>query len=135
LGSVGIGGNAPITVQTMTNTKTEDIEATIEQINEVASLGCDIIRVAAPSIEAVRALKAIKEAINIPLIADIHFNSELAIGAIESGADGIRINPGNFPEKQLNNLIDAAKSNGKVIRIGVNTGSIKPKIRKRIWQC
>lgn len=131
LGSVGIGGNAPITVQTMTNTKTEDIEATIEQINEVASLGCDIIRVAAPSIEAVRALKAIKEAINIPLIADIHFNSELAIGAIESGADGIRINPGNFPEKQLNNLIDAAKSNGKVIRIGVNTGSIKPKIRKR----
>jgi len=96
LGSVGIGGNAPITCSNYDQYETEDIEATIEQINEVASLGCDIIRVAAPSIEAVRALKAIKEAINIPLIADIHFNSELAIGAIESGADGIRINPGNF---------------------------------------
>ena len=131
LGSIDIGGNAPISVQTMTNTKTEDIEATIKQINEVAAKGCDIIRVAVPSMEAVRALKVIKETIKIPLVADIHFKSELAIGAIESGADGIRINPGNFPDKHLNKVIDAVKYNGKVIRIGVNSGSIKTNIRKK----
>jgi (E)-4-hydroxy-3-methylbut-2-enyl-diphosphate synthase len=131
LGSVEIGGDCPISVQTMTNTKTEDIQSTISQINAVASAGCDIVRSTVASADAVKAVKQIIEAVNIPFIADIHFKSEFAIGAIENGADGIRINPGNFPQKDLNKLIDAAKHNGKTIRIGVNTGSLNINIRKR----
>lgn len=131
LGSIEIGGDSPISVQTMTNTKTEDIQSTISQINAVVSAGCDIVRSTVATSDAVKAVKQIIEAINIPFVADIHFRSELAIGAIEKGAHGIRINPGNFPQKDLNKLIDAAKYNGKTIRIGVNAGSLNINIKKR----
>ena len=131
LGSIEIGGDSPISVQTMTNTKTEDIQSTISQINAVVSAGCDIVRSTVATSDAVKAVKQIIEAVNIPFVADIHFKSELAIGAIENGAHGIRINPGNFPQKDLNKLIDAAKHNGKTIRIGVNAGSLNINIRKR----
>lgn len=91
-----IGGNNPILIQSMTNTKTEDITATVQQINELTELGCDIIRCAVPTMEAAGALKEIKKQIRIPLVADIHFDYKLAIAAIENGADKIRINPGNI---------------------------------------
>lgn len=131
LGTLGIGGDSPISVQTMTNTKTEDITSTLAQINEVASVGCDIVRITVPTYEAAKAIKVLKEEVKLPIVADIHFKSELAVASIENGVDGIRINPGNFPEKDLNNLIDAAKYNNTVIRIGVNTGSLNINIRKR----
>ena len=131
LGTLGIGGDSPVSVQTMTNTKTEDTDSTIAQINAVASMGCDIIRVTVATCEAAKAIKMIKETATIPIVADIHFTSEFAIASIENGADGIRINPGNFPVKDLNNVIDAAKYNSKIIRIGVNAGSLNINIRKR----
>jgi (E)-4-hydroxy-3-methylbut-2-enyl-diphosphate synthase len=131
LGSLNIGGDSPISVQTMTNTKTEDIDTTIMQIREIISAGCDIVRVTVASEKAAKVLKSIKNAITIPLVADIHFSSDLAIKSIESGADGIRINPGNFPINDLYKLIDAARYNNKVIRIGVNSGSLNINVRKK----
>ncbi|MDY6819998.1 MAG: flavodoxin-dependent (E)-4-hydroxy-3-methylbut-2-enyl-diphosphate synthase [Deferribacterota bacterium] len=131
LGSVYIGGNSPISVQTMTNTKTEDYDKTIKQIDELISAGAEIIRLTIPTNEAVFTLKKIKNYISIPIIADIHFDYNMAIKAIEAGADGIRINPGNFPFKKLDNIIDAAKQNDRAIRIGVNAGSLKSKYLKK----
>lgn len=121
-----IGGNNPILIQSMTNTKTEDITATVQQINELTELGCDIIRCAVPTMEAAGALKEIKKQIRIPLVADIHFDYKLAIAAIENGADKIRINPGNIGStERVKAVVDAAKERNIPIRIGVNSGSLE----------
>ena len=121
-----IGGNNPILIQSMTNTKTEDITATVQQINELTELGCDIIRCAVPTMEAAGALKEIKKQIRIPLVADIHFDFNLAIAAIENGADKIRINPGNIGStERVKAVVDAAKERNIPIRVGVNSGSLE----------
>ena len=115
-----IGGNNPILIQSMTNTKTEDITATVQQINELTELGCDIIRCAVPTMEAAGALKEIKKQIRIPLVADIHFDYKLAIAAIENGADKIRINPGNIGStERVKAVVDAAKEKGFPCHTGV----------------
>lgn len=121
-----IGGNNPILIQSMTNTKTEDIAATVQQINELTELGCDIIRCAVPTMEAAVALKEIKKQISIPLVADIHFDYKLAIAAIENGADKIRINPGNIGSTdRVKAVVDAARERNIPIRVGVNSGSLE----------
>ncbi len=132
VGDVLIGGNNPIPIQSMTNTKTINIQNTIDQIKELIITGCDIIRVAVPDIESAKAIKKIREAISIPLIADIHFDYKLAIEAIKAGADGLRLNPGNIGSKQnVLKVVDAAKEHKIPIRIGVNSGSLsKEKIEK-----
>ena len=123
IGNRIIGGGNPILIQSMTNTKTEDVKATTEQINRLAAAGCDIIRCAVPTMEAAHALKEIKKEIQIPLVADIHFDYRLAIAAIENGADKIRINPGNIGSKErLLAVVEAAKERNLPIRVGVNSG-------------
>ncbi|MCL2458764.1 MAG: flavodoxin-dependent (E)-4-hydroxy-3-methylbut-2-enyl-diphosphate synthase [Desulfobulbus sp.] len=126
VGPVAVGGDAPIAVQSMTNTLTDDVEATVRQIRELEQAGCEIIRVAVPDMAAARSLTAIREQIAIPLIADIHFDARLAVAAMEHGAQGIRINPGNLggPEK-LARVVAAAKLHRVPIRVGVNSGSIE----------
>lgn len=126
VGPVAIGGTAPIAVQSMTNTRTDDVESTVLQILELERAGCEIIRVAVPDMAAAQALTAIRERIAIPLIADIHFDARLAVAAMEHGAQGIRINPGNLggPDK-LARVVAAAKLHGVPIRVGVNSGSIE----------
>lgn len=126
IGSVAIGGNNPIAIQSMTNTKTEDAKATIEQIKRLEAEGCQIIRCAVPTMEAARAFKEIKSGINIPLVADIHFDYRLAIAAIENGADKIRINPGNIgSEDRVRAVVEKAKEYNIPIRVGVNSGSLE----------
>lgn len=121
-----IGGKNPILIQSMTNTKTEDVKATVEQINRLASAGCDIIRCAVPTMEAAEALTEIKKQIAIPLVADIHFDYRLAIAAMEHGADKIRINPGNIGSKErVQAVVDVAKERNIPIRVGVNSGSLE----------
>ncbi|SHI07248.1 4-hydroxy-3-methylbut-2-en-1-yl diphosphate synthase [Desulfofustis glycolicus DSM 9705] len=126
VGTVPVGGSAPISVQSMTNTDTADIDATVAQIKRLEQAGCEIIRVAVPDMAAARAIRAIREASTIPLIADIHFDWRLAVAAMEHGAQAIRINPGNLggPEK-LARTVDAAKHHRVPIRVGVNSGSIE----------
>lgn len=110
IGDRVIGGGNPILIQSMTNTKTEDVEATVKQIQALTEAGCDIIRCAVPTMEAARALSEIKKQISIPLVADIHFDYRLAIAAIENGADKIRINPGNIGSRdRIQAVVDAAK--------------------------
>ncbi|MEI3228350.1 MAG: flavodoxin-dependent (E)-4-hydroxy-3-methylbut-2-enyl-diphosphate synthase [Lachnospiraceae bacterium] len=129
IGNRIIGGGNPILIQSMTNTKTEDVKATAEQINRLAAAGCDIIRCAVPTMEAAYALKEIKKEIEIPLVADIHFDYRLAIAAIENGADKIRINPGNIGSKErLLAVVEAAKERNLPIRVGVNSGSLEKEI-------
>ncbi|WP_280140110.1 flavodoxin-dependent (E)-4-hydroxy-3-methylbut-2-enyl-diphosphate synthase [Proteiniborus ethanoligenes] len=129
LGKVGVGGCHPITVQSMTNTDTRDIEKTVIQILELESQGCDIVRVAVPDMEAAQAIKKIKSRINIPLIADIHFDYRLAIEAVINGVDGLRINPGNIGSKdKVREVVSACKDRQIPIRIGVNSGSIKREV-------
>ena len=125
IGDVTVGGDAPISVQSMTKTDTRDAQATISQIKELEDCGCEIIRCAVPDIEAARALKTIKKAIRIPLIADIHFDHRLALEALKSGVDGLRLNPGNIsdPEK-VSLVVKEAKTRRVPIRIGVNFGSL-----------
>lgn len=126
IGNREIGGGAPILIQSMCNTKTEDVSATVSQILELEKAGCDIIRVAVPTMEAAMALKEIKKAIHIPLVADIHFDYRLAIAAIECGADKIRINPGNIgSEDRVRAVVEKAKEYGIPIRVGVNSGSLE----------
>jgi len=126
IGNRVIGGGNPILIQSMCNTKTEDAQATIAQILELERAGCDIIRVAVPTMEAAMALKEIRRAIHIPLVADIHFDYRLAIAAIECGADKIRINPGNIGSKErVQAVVDKAKEYGIPIRVGVNSGSLE----------
>lgn len=125
LASVSIGGDAPIVVQSMTNTDTRDVKATVAQIAELEKAGCEVIRVALPDKKAVQAIPAIKKRIRLPLIADIHFDHRLAIDAMKQGVDGIRINPGNMAPNKVNEVIRVAKEREIVIRIGVNSGSLQ----------
>lgn len=132
IGDKVIGGGNPVLIQSMTNTRTEDVRATVEQIRRLQSAGCEIVRVTVPTEEAAAALQEIKKQIQIPLVADIHFDYRMAILAIENGADKIRINPGNIggPEK-LRAVVSAAKERNIPIRVGVNSGSLeKPLIEK-----
>lgn len=132
IGNRKIGGGNPILIQSMCNTKTEDAAATVAQILKLEQAGCDIIRVAVPTMEAAESLKAIKRQIHIPLVADIHFDYRLAIAAMECGADKIRINPGNIGSaERVQAVVDKAKEYGVPIRVGVNSGSLeKPLIEK-----
>lgn len=132
IGGVKIGGTNPVAIQSMTNTKTEDVEATVAQILKLEAAGCEIIRCAVPTMEAAEALKEIKKQIHIPLVADIHFDYRLAIAAIENGADKIRINPGNIgSEDRVKAVVEKAKEYGIPIRVGVNSGSLeKPLLEK-----
>lgn len=126
IGDRVIGGGNPILIQSMTNTKTENVAATVEQIQRLTAVGCDIIRCAVPTMEAAEAIKEIKKQISIPLVADIHFDYRLAIAAIENGADKIRINPGNIgSEDRIKAVVDAAKERNIPIRVGVNSGSLE----------
>ena len=132
IGDRVIGGGNPILIQSMTNTKTEDAQATTAQILELERAGCDIIRCAVPSMEAARAIPEIKSAIHIPLVADIHFDYRLAIAAIENGADKIRINPGNIGSRErIKAVVDAAKERGIPIRVGVNSGSLEKELIRK----
>ncbi len=132
IGPVKIGGNAPISVQSMTKTDTRNIRKTVHQIRLLEEAGCEVIRVAVVDEEAARAITEIKKRIRIPLIADIHFHSHLALRAIESGADGLRINPGNIGGRdRLKSLVAAAKNRSVAIRIGVNSGSLEKDLSKR----
>lgn len=132
IGDRVIGGGSPVLIQSMCNTPTEDVKATVTQILELEKAGCEIIRVAVPTMEAAAALKEIKKEIHIPLVADIHFDYRLAIAAIECGADKIRINPGNIgSEERVLVVVEKAKEYGVPIRVGVNSGSLeKPLIEK-----
>ena len=126
IGDRVIGGGKPILIQSMTNTKTEDVKATVEQINRLAACGCDIIRCAVPTMEAAFALSEIKKQISIPLVADIHFDYRLAIAAMEQGADKIRINPGNIGSTdRVKAVVEVAKERNIPIRVGVNSGSLE----------
>lgn len=129
VGDVLIGNLSPITIQSMTNTKTEDVRGTVQQILELEQAGCQIIRCAVPTMEAAISLKKIKEQIHIPIVADIHFDYKLAIAAIEAGADKIRINPGNIGSKdRVASVVKAAKERNIPIRVGVNSGSLEREI-------
>lgn len=129
IGDRKIGGGNPILIQSMTNTKTEDVQATVEQILALEAAGCEIIRCAVPTMEAAEALSQIKKQIHIPLVADIHFDYRLAIAAMENGADKIRINPGNIGGKdKLALVVDKAKEFNVPIRVGVNSGSLEKEL-------
>lgn len=126
IGNVCIGGGSEVAIQSMTNTKTEDVDATVRQILELEQAGCQIIRCAVPNLEAAKAIEEIKKQIHIPLVADIHFDYRLAIAAIEYGADKIRINPGNIGDaSRVQAVVDKAKEYGVPIRVGVNSGSLE----------
>lgn len=125
IGDVTVGGGAPVVVQSMTKTDTRDVAATVRQIQAVEECGCEIVRVAVPDKEAAEAIRSIKRRINIPIIADIHFDHRLAIAALEAGVDGLRVNPGNISRKDhVAAIVRAAKPRGIPIRIGVNAGSL-----------
>ncbi|MCI9647607.1 MAG: flavodoxin-dependent (E)-4-hydroxy-3-methylbut-2-enyl-diphosphate synthase [Lachnospiraceae bacterium] len=129
IGSRAVGGGEPILIQSMTNTRTEDVKATIGQIQRLTAAGCEIIRCAVPNMEAAEALAEIKKGITIPLVADIHFDYRLAVEAIRHGADKIRINPGNIGDRaRIQAVIDAAKERGIPIRVGVNSGSLEKEL-------
>jgi (E)-4-hydroxy-3-methylbut-2-enyl-diphosphate synthase len=131
LRNVKIGGGSPVSVQSMTNTDTRDVKATIAQIKRLEDAGCEIIRIAVPDMAAAIKLREIKSGINIPLIADIHFDYKLALKALQEGADGLRINPGNIGDKwKVKEVVGAAKDKGVPIRIGVNAGSLD----KDLWE-
>ena len=129
---VKIGGQNKVVIQSMCNTKTKDVEATVEQILKLEKVGCEIIRVACLDIEDAKAIKEIKEKIHIPIVADIHFDYKIALQAIESGVDKIRINPGNIGDKEkVKAVVDGCKANNIPIRIGVNAGSLEPELLKK----
>ncbi|MBR5474950.1 MAG: flavodoxin-dependent (E)-4-hydroxy-3-methylbut-2-enyl-diphosphate synthase [Lachnospiraceae bacterium] len=129
IGNVAIGGGNPVRIQSMCNTKTEDVAATVAQILRLEKAGCEIIRCAVPTMEAAYALKEIKKQIHIPLVADIHFDYRLAIAAIENGADKIRINPGNIGSRdKVLAVVEKAKEYGVPIRVGVNSGSLEKEL-------
>ena len=132
IGNKIIGGGNPIMIQSMTNTKTEDVEATVNQILALEKAGCDIIRCTAPTKEACLALKEIKKQIHIPLVADIHFDYKMAIMAMENGADKIRINPGNIGgTEKIKAVVDVAKERNIPIRVGVNSGSLEQNLLEK----
>lgn len=126
IGDIWIGGGLPVPIQSMTNTKTEDVASTVRQIHELTAAGCEIIRCAVPTPEAAQALREIRRQISIPLVADIHFDHRLALKAIENGVDKVRINPGNIGSREhVRAVADAAAERGIPIRIGVNSGSLE----------
>lgn len=126
IGDVAIGGNHPVAIQSMCNTKTEDVKSTVEQILRLEAAGCEIIRVAVPTMEAAAAVKEIKKQIHIPLVGDIHFDYRLAIAAVKNGIDKIRINPGNIGSmERVRAVVDMAKERNIPIRVGVNSGSLE----------
>lgn len=125
LGNLTIGGSSPITVQSMTNTKTDNVQATIEQIGRLVQAGCDIVRLAVPDMDAAFSIESIKKNVNVPLVADIHFDYRLAIAAMERGIDALRLNPGNIGDvNQIRAVVSEAKKRNIPIRIGVNAGSL-----------
>lgn len=132
IGDVKIGGGNPVAIQSMTNTKTENVEETVKQILALEKAGCQIIRCTVPTMKAAEAFTEIKKQIHIPLVADIHFDYKLAIAAMEHGADKIRINPGNIGgEENIRKVVETAKKYHVPIRVGVNSGSLeKPLVRK-----
>lgn len=126
VGGVAVGGGAPISVQSMTNTKTDDVAGTVRQIRQLAAVGCEIVRVAVPDRAAAEAIGPIKRQITIPLVADVHFDYRLAIASAKNGADGLRFNPGNIgSRRKVKSLVDCAKESRIPIRIGVNAGSLE----------
>jgi (E)-4-hydroxy-3-methylbut-2-enyl-diphosphate synthase len=132
VGSVKIGGDAPISIQSMTKTDTRDVRRTVSQIKRLERAGCEIVRLAVVDEEAAQAIAKIKKSISIPLIADIHFHARLALKAMESGADGLRINPGNIGGRdRLRTIVQKARERGVPIRIGVNAGSLEKDLLKR----
>ncbi len=132
VGNVPLGGDSPVVVQSMTNTDTRDVAATVAQIERLVAGGCELVRVAVPDERAAEALRAIIDKVNVPLIADIHFDYRLALRAIENGVAALRINPGNIGgEAKLNTVVDAAKAHACVIRIGVNGGSLEKDILRK----
>ena len=132
IGNVKVGGTAPVVVQSMTNTFTQDIANTVSQIHRLEKAGCEIVRVAVPDLEAAKAISSIKQKISIPIIADIHFDNRLAVASIQSGADGLRINPGNIgSDKKVKAIVDCAADFDIPIRIGVNSGSLEKDILKK----
>ena len=132
VGNLTIGGNTQVVIQSMTTTKTDDIEATVAEIKRLEEAGCQIVRVACPDMRAAEAIPKIKSKINIPLVADIHFDHRLALKAIEGGVDKIRINPGNIGKKEkVEAVVKAAKEKGIPIRIGVNAGSLEKRILEK----
>jgi len=129
IGSVRIGGDAPVAVQSMTNTDTRDPEKTLAQIHRLAAAGCEIVRLAVPDETAAKALRTIHDASPVPLVADIHFDHRLAVMALEAGIDGLRINPGNIGgQAHVDTVVDAAKAHHAPIRIGVNSGSVEKEL-------
>ncbi|SMC84730.1 4-hydroxy-3-methylbut-2-en-1-yl diphosphate synthase [Desulfocicer vacuolatum DSM 3385] len=129
VGNIFVGGEEPVAIQSMTNTYTQDITATVDQIAALTRAGCEIVRVAVPDMDAALAIKEIKKQIEIPLIADIHFDYKLAIASAHAGADGLRINPGNIgATHKIKAVADCAKSHGIPIRVGVNAGSLEKEI-------
>ena len=129
VGGVPVGGGAPVTVQSMCNTRTDDVEATVAQIRRLAAAGCQIVRVAVPDLAAAKAVGAIKEQIDIPLVVDIHFDYKLALECVAAGCDKVRINPGNIGgEDRVRQVADACRQKGIPIRIGVNGGSLEKPI-------
>lgn len=132
VGDVPIGGDNPVVVQSMTNTDTKNVKETVSQIRRLQDAGCEIVRVAVPDEESSKAISYIKEQVEIPIIADIHFDHRLAIGSIKAGADGIRINPGNIGGRRaIEKIIQEANKNSVAIRVGVNAGSISKRIRDK----
>ncbi len=132
VGKVKVGGMAPVSVQSMTNTFTQDIPATVSQIQRLEAVGCEIVRVAVPDIGAAEAISSIKKKTSIPIIADIHFDYRLAIASAKAGADGLRINPGNIgSQKKIKAVVDCAKDFNVPIRIGVNSGSVEKDLLKK----
>ena len=132
LGNVAIGGNAPVSVQSMTKTDTRKIAPTVKQIHQLEKAGCEIIRVAVPDMKAAKNLSSIKEAISIPLVADIHFDYRLALEAITQGVDGLRINPGNIGSREkVKTVVAATRERNIPIRIGVNAGSLEKRFLKK----
>lgn len=129
IGGVKIGGGHPIAIQSMTNTRTEDVEATVKQILALEKAGCEIVRCTVPTLEAAEAIREIKKQIHIPVVADIHFDYRMAIAAIENGADKIRINPGNIGDtSRVKAVVDKAKEYNVPIRVGVNSGSLEKEL-------
>ena len=129
--NVAIGDGNPIAIQSMTNLPVENVDATLEQIRRLTDAGCDIVRIAVPSLKAAQAFGVVRQRVGIPLVADVHFDYRLAIASIEAGADKIRINPGNVPLNNLEKVIDCSKRHGTAIRIGVNGGSVNADFLKQ----
>jgi (E)-4-hydroxy-3-methylbut-2-enyl-diphosphate synthase len=132
IGDVPVGGDAPISVQSMTNTETCDVDATVAQVQAIADAGADIVRVSVPSMDAAEAFKAIRARVSVPLVADIHFDHKIALKVAEYGVDCLRINPGNIGrDDKVREVIDSARDKGIPIRIGVNAGSLGKDLQRK----